>query len=301
MRFVLAELLPFRWWYLTVMFVVAVPAVIVWVMTPAAALPAAICTVVLIYAWQLRGTLTRLRLLRWGQVATITDAEVSSQASYFGGTTWYNAPLPIAEGWHVSRRLWSGPSTETLIRYTLNGYRGELSLRGREYIDGVILADERHPERAKCVTYFPYDLDRDDNGDWTGTLRPRLVLGMTVWLVLISVWLTGAAAISTGYATRALQNSQTITIDSGASAQVSGNSLTRDVICHGGNLVVDGNENVVSVVGHCASLTVTGFDHTVVIDAADAITVSGIGGHVTYHSGTPTIANNGINTSVVRG
>lgn len=35
---------------------------------------------------------------------------------------------------------------------------------GREYIDGVILADQREPRRALCVTSFPYDLDRDGTG-----------------------------------------------------------------------------------------------------------------------------------------
>lgn len=299
--FLLAELLPFRWWYLTAMFLVAVPGAIAWATTPALTLPVAALTLVLIYAWQLVGTRTRLQLLKWGQVATVTGAEIASRASYYGGVTWYNAPLPVASGWRVTRPLWSGPSTKTDIRYALNGYQGELRVRGREYVDGVILADQRHPDRARCVTYFPYDLDRDDTGDWVGRLRPRLVVGMVIWLVVVLGWLAVATAISTGYATHALQRAQVITIDAGASARVSGNSINRGVTCNGGHLTVDGNENVVTVTGHCATLTVTGIDNTVAIDAVDTILISGIDGHVTYHAGAPVITNSGIDNTATRG
>jgi hypothetical protein len=300
-RFVLAEILPFRWWYLTVMFVAAVPAAIVWATTPAAALPAAILTLVFIYAWQLVGTRTRLQLLKWGRVATVMGTEIGSRASYYGGVTWYNAPLPVANGWRVTRSLWSGPSTTTTIRYTLDDYQGELSLRGREYLDGVILADQRHPDRARCVTFFPYDLDRDETGNWSGRLRPRLVLGMVVWLIIVIGWVSAATAITTGYATRALRQAQTITIDAGTSARIDGNSNTRQVTCNQGHLTVDGNQNVVTVTGHCASLTVTGIKMTVTIDTADTISINGIDNHVTYHSGHPTVTNSGIGNSAAHG
>lgn len=300
-RFVLAEVLPFRWWYLTVLFIVAVPAAIVWATMPAAALPAAILTVVFIYAWQLVGTRTRLRLLRWGRVATVTGTEIASRASYYGGLTWYNAPLPVADGWRVTRPLWSGPSTTTTVRYTLSDYQGELSLRGREYRDGVILADQRHPDRARCVTFFPYDLDRDDSGNWIGRLRPRLVLGMVVWLTIPIGWLSAATAITTGYATRALRQAQTITIDAGTSARIDGNGLTRDVTCNQGHLTVGGNQNVVTVTGHCASVTVTGIKITVTVDDADTISINGVDSHVIYHSGDPAITNSGIGNSAAQG
>jgi hypothetical protein len=54
-------------------------------------------------------------------------------------------------------------------------------VRGREYTDGVVLADPHKPSRALCVTTFAYDLDRDESGNWVGRLRPRLVVGMVVW------------------------------------------------------------------------------------------------------------------------
>lgn len=302
MRFIVAELLPFRWWYLSAIFLVTIPGFIVWVTEPAFALPIAVVTLVLIYGWQLRGTRTRLQLLKWGQVATVTGTEIVSQASYFGGVTWYNTPLPVANGWRVSRPLWSGPSTSTRIRYTLNGYQGELTVKGREYIDGVILADQRHPERARCVTYFAYDLDRDNAGDWVGRLRPRLVVGMAVWLIVVVGWLVVATATTTGYATQVLQRAQLITIDAGSAARISGNSLVRDVACNnGGTLTVSGNEHAVTVRGHCAGLIVDGNGITVTIDSADTISVSGIGCHVTYHAGKPTITSSGINNKVLRG
>ena len=297
----LAELLPFRWWYIMAMFLIAIPAATL-IPSPAATLPVVVLTLVGIYTWQLMGTRTRLQLLKWGQVATVTGTEIASRASYYGGTTWYNAPLPVANGWRVTRPLWSGPSTKTTIRYTLDDYQGELSVRGREYVDGVILADQRHPDRAKCVTFFPYDLGRDDSGNWIGHLRGRLVVGMVIWLLFVLGWLTAAAAISTGYATQAMQHAQLITIDAGATGRVAGNSLTRTVSCHdGGILTVDGNENAVTVTGHCASLTVDGIKNTVTIDTADTVSVDGIDNHVTYHSGHPAITNTGIRTSADHG
>ncbi|HTX94050.1 MAG TPA: hypothetical protein VME67_03915 [Mycobacterium sp.] len=36
----------------------------------------------------------------------------------------------------------------------------------REYIDEVILADAREPARARCMTSFAHDLDRDETGNW---------------------------------------------------------------------------------------------------------------------------------------
>ena len=300
-RFLIAEVLPFRWWYLFAIFMVTVPAVIVWALEPKAAAPAAIATLALIYAWQLRGTRKRLALLRWGQVATVVQSEIVDQATYFGGVTWYNAPLPIARGWAVDRSLWSGPSTKTRITYVLNGYQGELRVSGREYLDGVVLADQRHPERALCVTSFPYDLDRDAKGDWTGRLRPRLALGMFVWFVVVVCWLTAAVAITTGLATRLLQQAQILTAGPGVVVHVEGTDLARTVRCEGGDLEVDGNENVVTATGHCGSVTVGGNKNTVSIDTADSIHVSAIRGHVTYHTGSPKITDFGIDNTISRG
>ena len=70
-------------------------------------------------------------------------------------------------------------------------------LTEREYIDGVVLADQRDPATALCVTAFPYDLVVDGSGNWVGALRPGLKLGMAVWLVVVLVWLALASAALT--------------------------------------------------------------------------------------------------------
>ncbi|MCW2690766.1 MAG: hypothetical protein JWR37_5656 [Mycobacterium sp.] len=80
----------------------------------------------------------------------------------------------------------------------LDGYQGDLVVGGREYIDGVILADQRNPSRALCVTSFLCDLNRDDAGDWAGRLRPRLQIGMACWLVIMVAWIAAAAVLVRG-------------------------------------------------------------------------------------------------------
>ena len=126
----LAELLPFRWWYIFVLFLVAVAPISLWVSVPAAVAPAAVVALVAVYAIQLRNARTRLALLKWGQVATVTGSEIVSRASYYSGTTWYNVYLPVAHGWTVRRDRWSGPNTKTRISYTVDNYRGEITLNG---------------------------------------------------------------------------------------------------------------------------------------------------------------------------
>ena len=181
--FWLAELLPFRWRYLWTLLVVALAPAALWIRLPAAFAAAAVLTLAGIYAVQLRGTRIRTGLLRHGRVATVTGSEKLSRTGSFTGTTRYNVRLPVAHGWTVTRQRWTGPSTRTAVRYELDGRPGELVVRGREYVDGVILADQRDPARARCVSSFAYDLDRDDNGDWVGRLRRRVV-GLMVLLVL---------------------------------------------------------------------------------------------------------------------
>ncbi|MCV7420791.1 DUF3060 domain-containing protein [Mycobacterium yunnanensis] len=298
--FVLAELLPFRWWYLFAMFMVAIPPIIVWIIHPQWLAPAAVLALVLVYGLQFRAARTRLALLKWGRVAQVVDSDVRSRATYYGGTTYSNVWLPQAHGWTVTRQLWSGPSTTTVVRYTLDGYRGELKVKGREYDDGVILADARHPGRALCVSSFPYDLDRDDSGNWTGRLRPRLVIGMMVWVLIAAAWLGGALWISTGLAARMLAEDNAIRLTPGATTRLS-DSGPHTVYCNDGHLVISGGATPVTVNGHCASLEVAGIDADVTVDSADVITLNGIDNHVTFHSGSPKIVQDGIDNTAVRG
>ncbi|KAA0099841.1 DUF3060 domain-containing protein [Mycolicibacterium sp. P1-18] len=300
LRFVLAELLPFRWWYLFTFFMVAIPPIIVWIMNPQLLAPAAVAALVLVYGVQFRTARRRLALLRWGRVAEVVGVDVSSRATYYGGTTYSNVWLPQAHGWTVTRQLWSGPSTTTVVRYVLDGYRGELRVKGRSYDDGVILADTRHPERALCVSSFPYDLDRNESGDWTGRLRVRLVVGMVVWVLVVAGWLGGAVWISTGAAARMMAEQSAVRLDPGGTVRLS-DSGPQTVYCNDGHLVVSGGATPVTVHGHCASLEVAGIDAVVTVDSVDVITLGGIDNHVTYHSGTPKIVSSGIDNTAIRG
>jgi hypothetical protein len=212
--FWLAELLPFRWWYLILLFGVGMTLYIGAktgfstgapgsefrvdaAMTPVIFTGGMVLTLVVIYAFRFWGTRKRFALLKWGQVANVTGTQILSRGTYYSGTTFTNVVLPVAHGWKVERPMYSGPSTKTRIRYTINGYPGELVVRGREYIDGVVLADPRKPAQALCVTSFPYDLDRDESGNWIGRIRPRLMLGMAVWLIAVIGWLAAAAVVLT--------------------------------------------------------------------------------------------------------
>ncbi len=280
---------------------VAVAPIALWIYVPVAFTVVALLTLVVIYGFQFRAMRNRMALLRWGEVATVTGTEILSRGSYYSGTTWSNAPLPVAQGWQVTRPLYSGPGTRTRIRYTSASHQGELVVSGREYTDGVILADQRNPVWALCVTSFAYDLDRDEAGDWVGKIRPRLKIGMAVWLFIVIVWLAFAAAIPTGVVGHVATSVGTVTIKPGGTARVSGNSVKKTVNCGNGYLSVSGNSNTVTVRGHCAGLTVSGNSNVVTVDAADSITVSGIGVEVTYHSGTPQIENSGISNTVTRG
>lgn len=134
--FRLAELLPFRWWYVWTLFVVAVAPIALWIQLPKAFAAVATLTLAGIYGVHLRGARVRLGLLRWGRAADVIEAETLSRATHYGGTTRYNVYLPVAHGWTVTRRRWSGPNTKTRIRYALDGQRGEIVVRGREYVDG---------------------------------------------------------------------------------------------------------------------------------------------------------------------
>jgi hypothetical protein len=96
--FRLAEVLPFRWWYVWALFMIAVAPIAIWVRTPAVFAVVAVLGVVAIYGFQIRAARTRLALLKWGQVATVTGTEVLSRGTYYSGTTSYNVYLPVAHG-----------------------------------------------------------------------------------------------------------------------------------------------------------------------------------------------------------
>lgn len=190
--FWLAELIPFRWPYVFTIFIVATVGFSTLSWFYPVALPfIAVAAVAAVYAYQLTKTATRMALLKWGVVARVV-----STGTRHNVVTWKNTPLPIARGWTVSRPVYSGPGTTTDIRYRVNDRQGTIRVSGREYVDGVVLADPRKPERALCVTSFTYDLDRDESGNWVGKLRTRLVVGMVSWAAMVALFLGVAFALA---------------------------------------------------------------------------------------------------------
>ena len=293
--FLLAEALPFRWWYVWTLFMVAVVPIAVWFGYPRAFAVAAVLALIAIYGVQLRSAAKRVALLRWGVVATVVDSDVVSEATYYSGTTWYNVLMPVAHGWTVTRQRWSGPNTKTRVNYEVDGYRAELVVKGREYIDGVILADQRQPSRALCVTAFPYDLDRDESGNWTGRLRAGLKVGTLSWFLIVAAWLALAGLAATGFRP---DIGRPLTAGAGTTVRVGGNNQLRKVVCDSGAVTVSGITNRVTITGHCASVTVSGHSNRVTVEDADDISTSGIANVVMYQTGSPRIDNEGISNVV---
>lgn len=291
-----AEALPFRWRYVWTLFAVAIAPIALWIQQPPAFAVAAVLTLAGVYAVHSQGARVRIGLLKWGRVATVNDTEIVSRATRF------NARLPIAQGWTVTRQRWSGPNTKTVVHYSLDGYAGELVVRGREYVDGVILADQRAPARARCVTSFAYDLDRDDAGDWVGGLRPRLRAAMACWLVIVIGWLVLAGLAATGFRTDfAGSGSPSAAVPQAGTLQVSGTRTTKTIPCNDGYLSVSGTDNTVTVTGHCTSVSVSGNGNHVAVDSTDAVSASGTGNLVVYHWGSPKIVNAGTANTVRQG
>ncbi|MEZ0356809.1 DUF3060 domain-containing protein [Mycobacterium sp. SA01] len=286
--FVLAELLPFRWWYLWGMFMIAVALIALWAAAPLAFSITAVAALMVIYAFQLYGTSQRLALLKWGEVATVTGAETLTRGTYYSGTTWYNAYLPIACGWTVRRPRYSGPSTKTKVSYRLGDYDGDIVVRGREYTDGVVLADPRKPSRALCVTSFAYDLDPNESGNWVGRLRPRLVVGMIAWILVMTGWLALAGLVAVT-ARQHSDSAPSATTDHGV--DLVGNDQMGTYACAGGDIDIVGNDNAVTVTGHCRKVRVSGDDNVVTLETTDGVRVSGAHNVVTYRSGSPAITN----------
>lgn len=298
--FWLAELLPFRWWYVWTLLAVGLAPIALWVQFPKAFAAVAVLTLAGIYGVHLRGARTRIGLLRWGRVATVTDAEPFTRTTHYNATAWYNVRLPVAHGWTVTRRRWSGADTTTAVRYTLDGRAGELAVRGREYVDGVILADPRDPARARCVTSFAYDLDRDETGNWAGSLRPRLRVAMACWLVIVVGWLGLAWLAATGFHTDFRgEAGPSAAVPDGGTLQVSGSGTTKTLPCHAGYLSVSGKNNTITLTGHCASVSVSGDGNRVAVDSSDAVSAAGTGNVVVYHWGSPKIVSAGT-TNIVR-
>jgi hypothetical protein len=184
-------LMPFNWWILFTLFMIAVSPIALWIFVPVAGVAVAAAAFIAVVLISVRRTLLRNSLLRWGEVATVVNTDVLSVGTYYSGTTVQNVRITQAHGWQVERRWYSGPVTKTRVNYELRGTRASLMIRGLPYDNGVILADSRNPQRALCISSFPYDLERDPSGNWTGRVAARTKVGAIVMLDLVLIWTGG--------------------------------------------------------------------------------------------------------------
>ncbi|MEO6471261.1 MAG: hypothetical protein ABIR57_05275 [Aeromicrobium sp.] len=185
-------LLPFSWWAVFTLFMVSVAPIIVWIGIPEAGFVMVLVTVGAIVGLRLRKHLRQLGLLKWGEVANVTGSELLDRGTYYSGMTYNNMRVPVAHGWKVDRGFYNGPGTKEKIHYSLNGMEGVLVMRGRGYEDGVILVDSRKPGVAMCVSSFPYDLDRDSSGNWTGIVGTKVLVGAFLMAAILWGWTVGA-------------------------------------------------------------------------------------------------------------
>jgi hypothetical protein len=182
-------LLPWSTWTVFALFMIAVSPIAVWIFWPIVGVAVAIVVFLGIMVLAMRKYVRLMGLLRWGQQATSVEAVPLDVGTYYSGTTYQNMRLPIARGWQVTRKFYSGPGTKTRVRYQLGEATGELTLRGREYIDGVILVNSRKPEIAACVTAIPFDLaERTPSGDWSGRVRKGTIIGAVAMFVFVIGW-----------------------------------------------------------------------------------------------------------------
>lgn len=168
-----------------VLFVVTVPFVGLWIGFPNVR---AVAYALIGGYLLLRGYLRfrkRVGILRWGREAVVTRTDSRTSGGF------RNVPVRQAHGWVVDSRLFTGTGTTTVISHELDGRPGRLTLRGLPYVDGVVLADSRHPERGMVVSQFPHPVRPGPDGQWAGALSPGrwgwVALSLAAQLVLLAL------------------------------------------------------------------------------------------------------------------
>jgi hypothetical protein len=176
------------WEAFAVVLIVVAPLAL-WITSPQLRTVALVVGVPVLVATRLRRYARRVGVLRWGKVAT-----VSTTTSRVSGTNFTNVPMRQASGWNVSTRLYTGGGTTTQLTYLVDGQTGSLTLRGLPYVDGVVLADPRHPGRAMVVSQFPHAVRPGLDGQLVGRLAPGRwawllsTLALQAGLVALAVW-----------------------------------------------------------------------------------------------------------------
>lgn len=85
------------------------------------------------------------------------------------------------------------------------------------------------------------------------------------------------------------------------SISVAGVGRSETIDCTDRPASISGVDNEVVLTGHCGRVDVSGVNNSVIIDSADAIDVSGMANHVTFHSGNPELSKSGLDNTVERG
>ena len=169
----------------------------VWAFLPIV-IPGALIAAVLLIAW-FRGSryVNRIGMLKWGQVATVTNNDTLNHGTYYSGVTYSNMRKRTATGWNAKTIWYSGPAYKNKVDYNLNGVTGSLEWRGLQYAQGIVLADSRKPSRAMELSMFPYSVKPGPDGQLTGDLSAWLWGGIisTIVVELTVVYLAVQAVL----------------------------------------------------------------------------------------------------------
>lgn len=182
------------WWELFCLLIGFTAPIALWLFVPEA-FSVGLVVAILVIGWFRVRRYRRLGLLKHGRVATVTNTAVQDVGTYYSGLTYQNMRVPQAHGWHVTRSFYSGPATTTKIDYSVDGASGSLQLRGLPYDQGVVLADPRKPERAACVSAFPFSIQPGPDGQLVGELSTWSWLGVICTLVMEATLVLLAAGV----------------------------------------------------------------------------------------------------------
>ncbi|MDI9932972.1 hypothetical protein QM588_21340 [Rhodococcus sp. IEGM 1354] len=130
-------------------------------------------------------------MLRWGVIAHVETVDTALRGDH-------NLRLAHATGWNVQRRWYTGPLTESTVRYRAGDARGHLFARGLPFTTGVVLAHSKQPSSAMAVSDFPCDLQLDGTGCWAATFPQGFWRQASVTVALYGYAIAGLV-VSLGY------------------------------------------------------------------------------------------------------
>ena len=136
-----------------------------------------------------------------------------------------------------------------------------------------------------------------NRGDGTPATPHRVPAALSLAVVAGGLVALAAAGVHTDLAGAGTS----VNVPESGTLQVKGTGTTKTIACHGGYLSVSGQTNTVTVTGHCTSVSVSGQGNHIAVDSTDAVSTSGTGNAVTFHWGSPNVANAGTANTVKQG